>query len=50
MVDSFPELEGKSAEQLNQALQDIEYNLSNYKMVVNVESEKMEKYRVKEFK
>lgn len=46
MTESFTEYENKSPEELNILLQDVENNLVNYKMILNVESEKMDKYKV----
>ena len=46
MTETFTEYENKSPEELNILLQEIENNLVNYKMIVNVESEKMDKYKV----
>jgi hypothetical protein len=46
MGESYSEYDNKSPEELNNFLQDIENNLVNFKMIINAENEKMEKYRV----
>ena len=46
MIEAFPEYDGKSPNELNIILQEIDNNLMNYKMVINAETEKMDKYRV----
>lgn len=46
MGEAYSEYDNKSPEELNIFLQDIENNLVNFKMIVNSENEKMEKYRV----
>jgi hypothetical protein len=46
MCESYSEYDNKSPEELNNFLQDIENNLINFKMIINAENEKMEKYRV----
>jgi len=45
MTDNFPEYDAKSPSELNNVLQDIESNITNYKMIVTGESEKMEKFK-----
>ena len=47
MVDAYPEYDNKSPNELNEMMQEIESNLVNFKIIVNVENEKMEKYKVK---
>ena len=46
MVDSFPEYDDKSPENLNIVLADIDSSVGHLKMIINNENEKMEKYRV----
>ena len=46
MVEVFPEYDNKSPNELNNILHDIESSLVNNRMIVTVEKEKMEKYRV----
>lgn len=46
MPDNYAEYEGKSPEELNLILQEMENNMANLKMIQASEVEKMEKYRV----
>jgi len=45
MADNFPEYDAKSPSELNNLLQDLESNITNHKMIVSGESEKMEKFK-----